>query len=349
MSKIYRFREWLTIPETARRMSISFDDDVTEADVLRLALDRRLQLSVNFVNHAKARCGKVITWEETDWWLPPRLDKFPSDTVINEADRATTASRQYPRKLAALYAELPPDERNKFYPMMRSLSIDGERFVTLSDDVVTLQGVWDLPMIGGERLDVEHRFQSLTGGPAVTLTNLDGAFVEGLDGTLCQLQEDLESNEYQPGSRAALERLERRISDEGIEPQEAKRLLDLHSETRKAFLARMESRPKKENYYPSCGLPKDAVLVVRTDALRKLERSVNDAQDAPEKPLTTIERNSLLTIIAVLCGHSGIDIGERGTAAQLARITEEAGTPVSYDTVRRALARIPEALESRTK
>ena len=40
--------------------------------------------------------------------------------------------------------------------------------------VTTIEGVWDLPMLGAERLDIEHKYQMLTDGPEITLTMLDG-------------------------------------------------------------------------------------------------------------------------------------------------------------------------------
>lgn len=67
------------------------------------------------------------------------------------------------------------------------------------------------------------------------------------------------------------------------------------------------------------------------------------------KELTVTERNTLLTMIAALCDYSAIKVGDRGAAAQLARLTDEIGAPVSDDTVRRWLKVIPTALSSRKK
>jgi hypothetical protein len=83
---------------------------------------------------------------------------------------------------------------------------DGTRLV-LDDEIVTLEGVWDLPMLGAESLDVEHAYHRLTGGPSVELQSLAGAFVERLDGSIWQLQEHfkkagndgiLNKNDYYP-------------------------------------------------------------------------------------------------------------------------------------------------------
>lgn len=85
----------------------------------------------------------------------------------------------------------------------------------------------------------------------------------------------------------------------------------------------------------------DKVFMHRDDLLPMLAQST--------KPLTTTERNSLLTIIAALCDYSAIKYQERGAASQIAKLTEELGAPVSDDSVRRALEKIPSALEARMK
>ncbi len=56
-SKLFKLKKWLTIQETAKHLSIMFGEEVQEADVLRLGLDRHLKWSVNFVNHAHAKRG----------------------------------------------------------------------------------------------------------------------------------------------------------------------------------------------------------------------------------------------------------------------------------------------------
>lgn len=68
-----------------------------------------------------------------------------------------------------------------------------------------------------------------------------------------------------------------------------------------------------------------------------------------DKPLTTKERRTLLTIIAALCDYSAIKHQERGAASQIAKLTEAIGAPVTDDTVRTVLARVSDALEARMK
>lgn len=278
MGKLFNLKEWLTVADAARHLSIVFGEDVTEADVLRLGLDGRLRLSVYFVNHATALCGKVISLAETDWELLPSLNG--SGMRLETASEHSLKQEniwQAPAKLLALLKDIPTAEWPNWIALPNGLNIDGERFLELSDSVTTLRGVWDLPMIGNEQLDIEHEYQKLTGGPAVTLQGLDGAFVEGRDGQISQLQEDFDDNEYQPGSTAHLKQLKQHIAENGIEDAEAESLLNRHKEQRKEFLEERRTKPAKNKYFPAGGLPKDAVIVVRTEALREFERYSNDA------------------------------------------------------------------------
>lgn len=330
MGKLFNLKEWLTVADTARHLSIVFGEEVTEADVLRFALDGHLRLSVNFVNHARARCGKVVGYEDADWG-------------------------EFPAELVATLPNIPDEAKGKPLPYMKSLNIDDKRFLNLEKEVTSLHGVWDLPMIGGEQLDIERRYQMLTGGPSVTLETLDGTFVEGRDGKICQLQEDYDNNEYEAGSKAALEKLKHRFAEmmvldptvEGREEAEA--LLNRYEEDQKKFQEKRKTRPQSENYYPAGGLPNDGVIVVRTEALREFEKELNGNPDRAEKPLTATERKTLLTIIAALCDYSAIKFDDRGAASQIAKLTEEIGATVSDDTVRRWLKIIPDALATRMK
>lgn len=54
---LFNLKEWLTLEDAAHHLSIMFGEEVTVADVLRLAIDKRLTLSVDFVNHGTVRKG----------------------------------------------------------------------------------------------------------------------------------------------------------------------------------------------------------------------------------------------------------------------------------------------------
>lgn len=327
MKKLFTLKKWLTLQEAARHLAIVFGEEVCEADVLRLTLDGHLKLSVNFVNHARARKGKVVPIEEAEY------DDFPSE----------------------LFPKLSIPEKHKGKPIkvMKGINLDNKRVLNLGKDVVTLDGVYDLAMLGNESLDVEHEYQMLTEGPSVTLQGLDGAFVIGDTDTMYQLLENYDENEYQSGSNGRLRKLEQEIALKKIKPEKAQELLARHKEDRKVFLAKAKERRDaghdSVNYYPAGGLPDDCVMVVRTDALREFEQSINAPSESNSKSVTTTERNTLLTIIAALCDYSAIDPAARGTASQIAGMTAELGAPVTDETILKVLVKIPNAVERRMK
>lgn len=265
-SKLFKLKKWLTVPEAARHLSILFSEEVSEADVLRLALDSHLKLSVNFVNYAQVRLGKVVPYEDVEWREP----------------------------IIAELKNLHDEAKGKPVYVMKSLNIDDHRYLNLEDEVTTIRGVWDLSMVGNERLDVEHEYQNLTDGPDVTLIGLDGAFVENEDGVMCQIQESFDQNEYQSGSTAQLERIKEHIASNNIEEEKAKELLSRHKKKREEYLNKRKKGNPADDYYPAGGLPRDSVLVVRTQALIDLQESLSPEESTRGKTLETNAKTSFL-------------------------------------------------------
>lgn len=281
--KVFRLREWLTVPEAARQLSSLIDEPVSEADVLRLSLDGHLTLSVLFVNHGHGRCGPVVS----------------------KAD-----ARRFEFALSSL--ELKQfDADMGWFCGFHGLVIGDDEVFEPAKEVVSIEGVWDLPMLGAERLDVEHQFQLLTDGPPVDLVCLDGVLLRA-GGMHCQLQAHFEDNEF-------------------------------HNP---ANLKKPWSHA--DNFYPAGSLPRDAVYVVRTSALRDLLGRL-DAPDAkPQRPLERRERSTLLTIIAGLADLAKVDLARPSSAAAaIESATERLGARVAARTIENHLKRIPETLEDR--
>ncbi len=291
MSKLLSLKRWLTVPEAAKHLSIAFGEDVTSADVLYLALDGRLRISVDFVNGTTACRGKVVHYTKGELGAAIASNKLPEDLKW---------FRWPPGAMAQMNPKLSPQEAEERSLMLMSIRIGPDRYLTLEDDVTTLWGIWDLPMVGSERLDVEHTYQMLAGGPEVTAVNLDGTFVERNDGPTCQLQTSYDDNEYQAGSTENLKKLKQRIADHGISPSEAEKLLDQHKEDRKKFLEERMSKPESQRYFPADGLPEDSVLVVRTKALREFEASISESSENSENPVSTNSRDHVSDKLAFL-------------------------------------------------
>jgi hypothetical protein len=210
LQKLSKFKEWLTVPDAARHLSTLFGEDVSEADVLRLALDRHLTLSVDFVNGATAQCGKIT-----------RL----ADAEIEEV-----------RGLAGEVVQLIKD----------GVHLEGDKVFSYSENIKHLTGIWNLAMVGAERLDVEDKYHSLTGGPPVESVCLEGPFVYHTNGVWARIVE-----------------------------YSSQKLLQL-SPKEKCL-----QRYNPENYYPAARLPSDAVLIVRTSALQQLAALISE----PDPPL----------------------------------------------------------------
>ncbi len=66
VSWLFKLKKWLTLEDAAQHLSIILGEDVSESDVLHLALGGRLKLSVRFVNHASARRRRVVPLENDE-------------------------------------------------------------------------------------------------------------------------------------------------------------------------------------------------------------------------------------------------------------------------------------------
>ena len=74
-SKLFKLKDWLALPDTAQHLTGLMDEKIRESDLLRLALDHHLKLSVNFVNGAIAKCGKVIPYKDAEYYPPEHFAK----------------------------------------------------------------------------------------------------------------------------------------------------------------------------------------------------------------------------------------------------------------------------------
>jgi hypothetical protein len=240
MNKIFKMKKWLTLEEAARRLSSSAEESISEADVLRLALDGELILSVDFVNHAR---GKP--------WVRVPLEDAKTFTY----DPAFFGNEGAPKEVIT---GVSLNENEVLQPLE-------------TDTPTTLRGVFDLTMWGAEALDVEQMYQELTDGPPVELMNIEGTFVKGQQGMFFQLLESFEDNGYSPGSKAQLAHIETRILTEEIAPEQAEKMRAFHKERRIEFLDKASKNKPIDNYYPASGLPDTCRLVVRNESIRLLE------------------------------------------------------------------------------
>lgn len=270
LSKLFNFKKWLTLDESANHLTTRLKEPVTQADILQLALDGHLTLSVNFVNTTYARVGKII-----------------------------------PNNIDATGFIIP---------------INGREVFSFQDNIFSISGIYDLPMIGGEIYDCEHKIQKLNGGPLVLKAETRGAFVKSHDSetyyqiVYYRLDENEQFDFYH--ARKKLEKWSwhgRLFDDVNIES--------------------MIANGGKVNG----AIPRNDIFVVHSDELKKCEQLINGAQESADqdaKPLSTRERNTLLKIIAALCKAQKLDLSKPYKAAEIIKIELEVmGNSMSIDTI----------------
>lgn len=279
-----KLKKWLTLPDTASRISVISDgEEVRVADVLQFVEEGHLQLSINLVNGGYGRECVPVNPEELEY------DEFPS--------LGGTPGFKFPRG-GRLFQE-------------------GETVYQVKKQIIKLErGIWDLPMIGGERFDVRDLLQKLTGGVELDVVVLDGVFLRSPSGTLVEVQERFEQHARPDNSEKPW-----------------------HDES---------------NFYPSGGLLYEkGDFVVRREALEAFEQQLADPKPlSVDKPLELRERRGLLTALAVACDYAGRDLDlERPskTAGVLARHAETMGVNLAKPTFEKYFAQIPDAMESRSK
>lgn len=279
MSKLFKLKKWLTLPDAAKHLAIAFGEEVTEADVLRFALDGDLRLSVHLVNGAYARPCFQVNFAELEW----------DDVTALEGN----VTIKMPRG-----GRIFDNERGCFQVQHNVTNLDSD--------------VWDLPLIGGERVDVEFRYQQLTNGPEVTAVSLDGVLVAATNGALKEIQSHFDDNSY-------------------LNKSDFKKPFD-HS----------------DNFHPAGRLPDDGVFVIRIEALTDFIQSVNSESANADKPLGKRERDTLLSIIAALCKEAKLDYSKPAKTAGLIQSTAIGmGISIGETTIENHLKKIPNALATR--
>ena len=326
-NKLFKLKEWLTLDEAADYISVAIGEPVLVKDILRLALDKHLVLSVDFVNHTEGVEGELVGPEG-----------------VKVGDKPAPWFQETLKKIAL---EKGGDPKEVYEEIVLSLSLGDGLFFNKGEKLSSVTGVWDLPLWGNEHLDVLHKYQKLIGGPQVTLTCLEGTFVRR-GSVAFELQEDFDDNEFQKGSKAHGDKLEQLILKNRIDKKTATEIREEYHSDRAAYLEERKDKSRESNYYPAGKLPDDAVYVVRTEEALRFLSSLEERNNQ-EQPLNTREKNTLLVLLATMCKQASFDWTERGISSAMEQATEELGVHISDDTIRKVLKQIPEAIESRQK
>lgn len=284
MSKLFKLKEWVTVSDAARHLSQIVNEPVSEADVYQMALDGHLKISVHFPNRAKARMGRVLPYKDVPRKELPTLDGKGTFTHLDGY-----SLNDIPK------GELPDSEAP---------------FIHFEEEVVSIDGIWDLAMQGNERIDIEFDLQQLIGGPEVTMMNIEGTFLNRSDGAWAALQE--------------------RFPDRVTADADGKK------------------KTIKGSYYPAGGLGTDCTRVIRVSEIMALQSKLDGS--ALNKAVSTRERNTLLAIIGVLCKEAGFDYTKSAKTAGLIESTAaRLGVSIGETTIEGHLKKVSDAMATRMK
>ena len=155
LSHLFKLKEWLTISEAAKHLSIFLGEKISEADVLGFGIDGHLKLSVYFSKAVWAKYGQITSSEPPDFY-----QDFIKDDKISR--------------------------------LIKGSDWDYKRFLSYDlKEVTPIKGVWDLAMSGKEILAVEDDYNRLTDGPDVTISKQGRVLVENVNdpGMIYEIQE----------------------------------------------------------------------------------------------------------------------------------------------------------------
>ena len=186
LSHLFKLKEWLTISEAAKHLSIFLGEKISEVDVLGFGIDGHLKLSVYFSKAVWAKYGQITSSE------PP-----------------------------GFYQDFIKDD--KISRLIKGSDWDYKRFLSYDlKEVTPIKGVWDLAMIGNEILAVEDEYNRLTDGPDVTISKQGRVLVENVNdpGMIYEIQECFD--DYAP--KAQLKSTKEHTFENDIEETETEKL-----------------------------------------------------------------------------------------------------------------------------
>ncbi len=170
MHSISKLKRWLSLVEAAETLSRLLESDVTEAEVLRLALDHHLELSAVFIDGTDA-------------------------AIWNAVDESKLTFKQMPVPNGHSWIDIPeggPLVSLSDGTLYQKTGWGEDKRVWLATDCP-----FTLAMIGGELADVQRRYWMLEGFTKEPTSNLDGTFLvsgEGPDRQVLGLLESFRSS-----------------------------------------------------------------------------------------------------------------------------------------------------------
>jgi hypothetical protein len=78
MSKVFKLKEWLPMGEAAHYLSDKLNEHVSQADLIRLAIDNHITLSVRLINSTMSNQGLAVTADQAESIMSNQIE-YPKD------------------------------------------------------------------------------------------------------------------------------------------------------------------------------------------------------------------------------------------------------------------------------
>ncbi|PTL90142.1 hypothetical protein C6W88_05620 [Halomonas litopenaei] len=182
-SKLYSLKEWFTLEDVASHLTAVFSEKVTVADILQLALQKRIKLSVNLISSAEANKGTVHDITEG------RVILHPAETPLSwlRGDEPKTSLEKKLRAVGVVkigdIQNLDEEIRNAVKDQSVHATHLGEiisetDIVEFEKEVQSISGIYDLPMLSAEKSLIEEMYYPKVGGPDIDTWGLEGLWLE---------------------------------------------------------------------------------------------------------------------------------------------------------------------------
>lgn len=151
--KLLKLKEWVSVADAAQHLTTVSGEEVTEADLLQLALTGDLTISVYFITEVMGQRCLVL----------PAISKIENVRITEEMRSKLTAP---PNKNKPLEADPYAGYRTRIQS-----TIDKTHYIISPDDIqnpTLIKGVWDLAMIGGETDYVRNKYMTRIGKRKIT-------------------------------------------------------------------------------------------------------------------------------------------------------------------------------------
>lgn len=161
MSKLFKIKQWVTAQQALDFLTLQLGEEVTPLDLLQLAVERKLKISVKFDHRVPVKLGVTVPYKDVP------IVELPS---IREGEEKVCFLGGH-----CLTPEVEWDEDTPFACFEKNVSY--------------IDGIWDLAMIGNEAINVANMLREEIGADSLDLLNIDGTFLCRPDGACANLQE----------------------------------------------------------------------------------------------------------------------------------------------------------------